>query len=153
MKVLVIPEDPTYNGYILKPLVTRLFKSVGRGSAKITILTNPYARGLEMIKEKLPGILDRYRHFDIMLFVVDQDCKAGRADELAHIEILASQAGVCMITCAAVTEIEAWLLAGHIAKLKSPWTEVRSDCQLKDSTLNRFSTRMGTMAQAVDENG
>jgi len=50
VKVLVIPEDPTYNGYILKPLVTRLFKSVGRGSAKITILTNPYARGLEMIK-------------------------------------------------------------------------------------------------------
>ncbi|MFO1523674.1 MAG: hypothetical protein U1G05_16920 [Kiritimatiellia bacterium] len=35
-KVLVIPEDPTNNGYILKPLVQAILDDAGRPQARVT---------------------------------------------------------------------------------------------------------------------
>mgnify|MGYP001595216198 CR=1 FL=1 len=132
MRVLVIPEDPTYNGYILKPLIERLMESVGKSKAKIVVLTDPSAQGYEMIKAELPNIYERYRQFfDLMLFLPDLDCK-DRADALANVETQAQQAGVKLLACAAVQEVEAWLLAGHINKLKDRWQTVRDACDLKE---------------------
>ena len=47
-RVLVIPEDPTHNGYILKPLVEMVLESAGKAAAKVSILTSPRLRGHEI---------------------------------------------------------------------------------------------------------
>ena len=39
-RVLVIPEDPTLNGYILKPLAERLLEDAGKPNAKVKVLDN-----------------------------------------------------------------------------------------------------------------
>ncbi len=44
-KVLVIPEDPTWNGYILTPLAKALLKDAGKPNARVTLLTNPRVGG------------------------------------------------------------------------------------------------------------
>ena len=63
-----------------------------------------------MIKALLPDIFERYRHLDLLLFLPDQDCR-DRAAEFANLEEQAAAAGAKLITCAAVQEVEAWLLA------------------------------------------
>jgi hypothetical protein len=57
VKVLVIPEDPTLDQYILKPVVNRLFADLGR-TARIDILSNPRLRGVdqELSQAVLSGI-------------------------------------------------------------------------------------------------
>ena len=61
-RVLVIPEDPTLNGHILKPLVKVLMADAGRPSARVRILENPrvqgYVQALQVIRDPLPN---RYR--------------------------------------------------------------------------------------------
>lgn len=142
MKVLVIPEDPTYNGYILKPLIEKIMSSIGKPNAEVIVLTNPFATGYEMIKAALPDICERYRHFDCMLFLPDQDCQ-DRAAELANVETQAQQIGVKLLACAAVQEVEAWLLAGHTDKLNADWKTIRNDCDLKERYFNPFLAEHG----------
>ena len=69
IRVLVIPEDPFNNGYILKPLVDAMLADVGKPLAKTMILSNPRLRGydhaLKAIREDLP---DRYGFWDLWIF-------------------------------------------------------------------------------------
>jgi hypothetical protein len=74
-KVLVVPEDPTHNGDILEPLITRMMAECGKPNAQVLVLTNPKVQGYEHARQRLPGILERYRHFDLCLFMVDSDGK------------------------------------------------------------------------------
>jgi hypothetical protein len=74
----VIPEDPTYNGYILKPLVERILAECGKPNAKVIVLTNPKADGYERAKALLGEVFERYKHHDVMLFLPDADGKTGR---------------------------------------------------------------------------
>lgn len=142
MKVLIIPKDPTYNGYILKPLVERLLASVGKPNAQVQVLMNPRAQGYEMIKALLPDVFERYRHFDLLLFLPDQDGR-DRAAEFANLEEQAAAAGARLITCAAVQEVEAWLLAGHHDKLPESWPTVREDSALKERFFEPFLNEYG----------
>ena len=142
MKVLIIPEDPTYNGYILKPLIKRLLTSVGKPNAKVDLLTNPHAQGYDMVKALLPDIFERYHHFDLLLFLPDQDCK-DRLAEMTNLEQRAAAAGVKLITCAAVQEVEAWLLAGHHDKLQENWLMVREDGAIKERFFEPFLNEYG----------
>ena len=45
LRVLVIPEDPTFNGHLLAPLVRALMADAGRPSARVQILENPRVQG------------------------------------------------------------------------------------------------------------
>jgi hypothetical protein len=40
LKVLVIPEDPVLDQYVLKPIVERMFEDLGRRVA-VRVLTSP----------------------------------------------------------------------------------------------------------------
>ena len=45
MNILIVPEDPRNDQYILKPLFERLFRQViGNQTAKVRICQNPGAR-------------------------------------------------------------------------------------------------------------
>jgi len=56
---------------------------------------------------------------------------------------LESTHGPRLIGCAAVEEVEAWLLAGHIDKLDRPWAQVRADTSVKEHVFNPFLTTYG----------
>ena len=65
-RVLVIPEDPTNNGYILKPLVEMVMEEVGRPRARVTVLTNPRLRGYDHAARAIRNDLAvRYRYLDL----------------------------------------------------------------------------------------
>ena len=140
--VLVVPEDPTHNGDILEPLVRRMLAECGKANAKVQVLTNPKVRGYEHARQKLPEILDRYSHFDLILFLVDADGK-DRSDGFRVLESDALSRGNVLICCAAEQEIEIWLLAGHLEKIDIPWKSVRRDVSVKENVFQPFLDRYG----------
>jgi hypothetical protein len=132
-KVLIVPEDPTHNGHILKPLIERMLEHCGKPNAKVTVLSEPRLQGYEHAKEELARILYRYQHFDLVLFLVDADGK-NRVDEFDRLEELSPK----LICAAAVQEVEIWLLAGHADKLELPWQTVRQNISVKEQVFAPF---------------
>jgi len=144
-RVLVIPEDPTYNGYILKPLVERLLAEVGKPQAKVVLLTNPKVGGIEEAKAAIRGrLVEAYRHLDLWLFLPDAD----RATGLEELEKKAAAKGVRLVCCAARPEVEVWLLAGHRDKLGLSWPEVVQHPRLKEEVFEPFLARHGDARSA-----
>lgn len=142
-RVLVIPEDPTNNGYILRPLVVRLLDECGKARAKIQILTNPKADGYEHAKRLLrEEVFARYAHFDLLLFLPDAD-GLDRSAEFAALEADARTHQIQLICCAAVQELEVWLLAGHAEKIDRSWAEVRADVSVKETVFDPFLAAHG----------
>jgi hypothetical protein len=141
--VLVIPEDPENNGYLLKPLVSRILAECGKANAKVTILTNPRAKGYEHAKGLLRNqLFERYRHMNLFLFLPDADGK-DRAAEFRGLEDDAKRQGVRLLCCAAEQEVEVWLLAGHRNRLEQPWQEIRRDISVKENVFHPFLAAHG----------
>lgn len=146
--VLVVPEDPTYNGYILGPLVARLMSECGKPNSRVKVLTNPKAAGYEHAKSLIVDeVIDRYAHFNLLLFMPDADGKDKRA-EFQYIENTARDRGVQLFCCAAVEEVEAWLLAGHVDKLQAAWSEIRSNTSVKEQVFQPFLKAHGDSKRA-----
>jgi hypothetical protein len=144
--VLVVPEDPANNGYILGPLVSRILAGCGKPNANVTVLTNPRAQGYEHAKALLRNqLFERYRYIDLLLFLPDADGKDRRA-ELRALEAEAAQQGVRLLCCAAEQEVETWLLAGHRDRppLRSmSWQEIRRDISVKENIFQPFLAAQG----------
>lgn len=129
LRILVIPEDPTHDQYILKPIVEQLFDDLGK-RARVTVLQNPRLRGVEQAldPDTLSDIVDTYPMVDLFLLLVDRDGDAGRHDRVAHIE---SQFGR-LFACLAIEEVEVWMLALHRQKLGADWQTVRVEPHAKE---------------------
>jgi hypothetical protein len=130
VKVLVIPEDPTLDQYILKPIVHRLFADLGR-TARIDILSNPRLRGVDQALNQtvLTGIAETFRMIDLFLVLVDRDGDPvrpalARTREGEHAEKL--------FVCLAVEEVEVWMLALHRDSLRASWNEIRAEMNPKE---------------------
>jgi hypothetical protein len=140
-RVLVIPEDPTYNGYILQPIVERMLTELGKPNAHVKILTDPKVNGYPDAVNAIRGdLIERYRYlFNLWLFLPDAD----RAGNLEPLESALGEQGVHLLCCAAVPEVEIWLLAGHRDKLPLPWADVRKHPHLKEDVFEPFLRRYG----------
>jgi len=66
--------------------------------------------------------------------------------QLAALEAEMAQHQVTLLTCAAVPEVEAWLLAGHLDQLSLAWTEVRSHPRLKEEVAQPFLDQANLLA-------
>jgi hypothetical protein len=97
-----------------------------------------------MVKAHLIEIATRYRFMDLLLFLPDADCR-DRTNELNVLEQNASKCGAKLLACAAVEEVEAWLLAGHLEKLPVGvgWQMVRQDCSVKENYFEPFLSQYG----------
>ena len=111
---------------------------------------NPRANGYEHAKGFFPArILDLYSHMDLVLFLPDSDGKdrSGEFDRLeAEFEQQAAAIGkrVRLICCAAIPEVEAWLLAGHQDKWREAgwqWGTMRADRSIKENYFDPFLQR------------
>lgn len=130
MKVLVIPEDPTLDQYILKPVVERLFVDLGQ-PARVNVLWNPRLRSVSQALDPavVRGIIDTYSMIDLFLLIVDRDADEHRAQRTRMRE---TEHPGRLFACLAVEEIEVWMLALHRDRLPSPWAEIRSDRDPKE---------------------
>jgi hypothetical protein len=139
--VLVIAEDNSKDQHILRPLVSRLLRECGKPNAKVNLWANLAARGFEGVRDKLPEIIGDFPQIRLFLFLPDRDGKPqSRADLFTRLE---SEHGHKLICCAAVEEVEAWLLAGHIDKLGQPWPTVRADVSVKENIFAPFLREFG----------
>jgi hypothetical protein len=136
VKVLVIPEDPMLDQYILKPIVERLFADLGL-SARIKVLWDPRLRGVDEALD--PSIVRRivgiYSMIDLFLLIVDRDGDEHRAERARTHE---TEHPSRLFACLAVEEVEVWMLALHRDRLPSPWAEVRGDRDPKERFAHPF---------------
>lgn len=142
LRVLVVPEDPTYNGYILKPLVQALLAAAGRPRAAVTVLSSPRLTGFDhamrAIRDELPG---KYRHFDLWIFVPDAD-RAGDA-AMAALEADLRREGIRLLVCAAQPEVEIYACVAHRASLDMSWNEARQHPRFKEQVFEPLLARHG----------
>ena len=91
MNILVIPEDFRKDQYILKPLVSRLFRRLGAPNPRVEVCRDPLLGGIgEALKTaQLTEIVnDRRGMTDIFILCVDRDGNTGRRQRLDELEAL-----------------------------------------------------------------
>lgn len=152
IRVLVIPEDPFNNGYILKPLVDAVLADAGKSLAKTMILSNPRLRGydhaLKAIREDLP---DRYGFWDLWIFFPDADRAGPDAMQALENDLLAK--GITLLCCPAQPEIEIYCCAAHPRALGIPWEEVRRHPRLKEEVFRSLLSRYGNRNRVGEGRG
>ncbi len=141
-KVLVIPEDPTHNGYILKPLVDALMGSAGRPRAQVSVLTNPWLGGYDQaLKAVRNELATRYRHWDLWLFMPDADRATPAAMQALEAE-LAGQ-GVTLLCCPAEPEVEIYAALAHRDEFGITWADARRHTRFKEAVFDSLLARHG----------
>jgi hypothetical protein len=144
LRVLVIPEDPTNDQHVLKPICERLFQELGR-PARIDVLHDPHLRGVTeaLDAEVVRSIVDENPMIQLFLLLVDRDGRpdrpAGNTDRAATRE--REHAGK-LLACLAIEEVEVWLLALH-EDIDANWQDVRSEPDPKERFFDPFVTKKG----------
>ena len=135
MKVLVIPEDPTLDQYILKPIVERLFADLGK-TPRVQILSNPRLRGIAQALDpaRIANVVRKYPMVDLFLVMVDRDGDPKRPNIATTLEGTQPHLFVCL----AIEEIEVWMLAAHRDTLSTPWSEIRKEHHPKERFAHPF---------------
>lgn len=136
MKVMVIPEDPTLDQYILKPVMERMFLDLGR-SARVQVLANPRLRGVAQALDAatVARVVAMYPMIDLFCIMVDRDAEPGRPIEAGRRE---AEHPDRLMVCLAVEEVEVWMLAVHREGLGAPWQDVRSERDPKERFAQPF---------------
>ena len=119
MKVLIIPEDPTHDPHIIKPIIQALFDDLGR-KAWVDVLREPRLRGTSdaLDAATIAAIVAENEMIDLFLLVVDRDCNRDGNDSKAAAR--AREHDGKLLACLARQEVEVWLLALHTDQLDAP---------------------------------
>ena len=145
MKVLVIPEDFRNDQYILKPLFSRLFRTLGRPSIHVRVCQNPLLGGVgEALKsERLAEIVERYEgEIDIFILCVDRDGDTNRRQRLGRLEARFSN-GRTFFAENAWEELETWVLAGLTLPTGWRWADVRAEVSVKERYFEPLAAEHG----------
>ena len=139
MRVLVVPEDPVKDRYILKPVVEQIFDDLGRPKTRVDVLENPRLQGVAeaLSKKILADIVEgaRYQMIDLFLILVDRDGEASRSHVAAERE---QDHPNRLFVCLAVEEVQVWMLALHRDAIKAPWRQVRAEHHPKETFAEPF---------------
>ena len=145
MKVMVIPEDFHNDQHILRPIFSRLFRSIGASSVEIRICYEPRLRG---VRQALTlGHLERIirQHggmIDIFILCIDRDGDVNRRQSLDRIE--AELQGRCVFLAVnAWEEIETWVLAGLDLPSHWRWADVRAEVHVKETYFEPLAALRG----------
>ena len=152
MKVLVIPEDQTHNGYLLRPLVKAIMADAGRRSAKVKIVSKPRLRGydhaIKAIREELP---DLYGFFDLWLFFPDAD--RANDDAMQALERDLAVPGITLLCCAAQPELEIYACAAFRSDMQETWDEARRHPKMKEEVFQPLAKLHGDLRQPGESRG
>lgn len=140
-RVLVIPEDPTWNGYILKPLVDAVLAAAGKPKAKTQILSNPKTQGYDQAVKAIRGpLFDLYGFYDAWIFIPDAD--RASPDAMARLEGDLAARNVRLLCCPAVPEVEIYACLGYRDELPS-WEELRRHLRFKEAVFEPLLRQRG----------
>ena len=131
MRVLIIPEDPRKDQYILKPIFERLFASFNKPNTKVIVCTNPSMRGVNdaLNENRLTEVFERYPMFDIFILCVDRDGLETRRHRLNQLEKTFER----LYAVNAWEELETWVLAGLDLPKEWVWANIRADVSVKEN--------------------
>lgn len=112
MRVLIIPEDPTLDQYVLKPVVAAIFDALGR-KTRVNVLQNPRLRSVNQALDSkiIEGIIASYPQEDLFLLLLDNDCEKTRIEKIRAREQAFSNAKKILLGGLAFEEVEMWALA------------------------------------------
>jgi hypothetical protein len=144
MNVLIIPEDPTNDQYLLRPIFERLFDTIRRPPTKVAICLNPRLRGIDdaLNINRLSEIVARYPMVDHFILCVDRDGNTRRRDRLTEIEKTFA-AKTSLIAENAWEELETWALAGLTLPRSWAWTSVRAEVSVKERYFTPLARQLG----------
>lgn len=143
MKVLVIPEDQTLDGFIAKPIVEAMLQELGI-PGRVDVLPEPRLRGAgdALDAEVIGSIVRDNPMTDLFILIVDRDCdRQSNTNKAAARE---SEHPNRLIACVAVEELEVWMLALHRDRIEARWQDVRSECDPKEKWAEPLLTQLGT---------
>lgn len=146
MRVLVIPEDPTLDQYILEPVVERIFRELKR-PARVDILRDPHLRGIQQALDRqvITGIIADNPMIDLFLLIVDRDCDRFGNEAKAR-GCQACHDGKLIVTCAR-EEVEVWMMALHRGDLPNivgaRWADIQAHCDPKEQYAEPFLAAKG----------
>ena len=144
VKILIIPEDFRNDQYILKPLFSRLFASMGRRSVHVRVCQELLGGVGEALKsERLDEVIQQYRGtVDIFILCVDRDGVVGRRQRLDRIETEFGN-GQALLAENAWEEMETWLLAGLDLPSNWNWKNVRAEVHVKEAYFEPYAEVRG----------
>jgi hypothetical protein len=150
-RVLIIPEDPTLDKYILKPIVERIFDDLGK-SALVEVLEDPHLCGVDeaLDPKTMADIIRDRQMFGLFLLLVDRDCTDRANARKNHAQLAAQREAEHqgkLLACLAVEEVEVWMLALHRDALGANWSEVRAECHPKERFAIPFLQKKGWTAE------
>lgn len=152
MKVLVIPEDQTWNGYILRPLVKAIMADAGRRRARVTIAPEPrlrgYAHAVKAIREDLPGL---YGFFDLWLFFPDAD--RASIDAMRALERNLAERDIRLLCCAAQPELEIYACVAFRSDMQETWEDARRNQRMKEEVFQPLLDQHGYQKQPGKSRG
>jgi len=157
-RVLVIPEDFRKDQYVLEPIFTKLFESIGR-KAKVIVCRDPLLRGVDQATDwdRVQEIIVRYRAMvECFLLVVDRDGKATRRKALDGLEKQAAAElgpGKRFLAKNAWQELEVWLLAGHDLPAEWAWKDVRAHENPKEAYYLPFARNRSVASEPAEGRG
>ena len=149
MNVLVIPEDFRKDQYVLKPLFSRLFRTIGRRRATIEVCRDPVLGGVdEALKpDRILEIVRQHRGMtDIFVLCVDRDGVVGRRQRLDEIEARIQSAfdgAHVFVAENAWEELETWILAGLELPRSWRWVDVRAEIHVKERYFDALAQKRG----------
>ncbi len=144
MNVLIIPEDFRKDEHILKPIFMRLFRSLGKPSAKIDVCRDPLLGGVvEALKsDRISEIVSLYPMTNVFVLCVDRDGREGRRHRLDEIEEEFGD-GAQFLAENAWEEIETWVLAGVDLPNEWRWSDVRAEIHVKEMYFEPLADQRG----------
>ena len=144
MNVLIIPEDFRKDQYILKPIFERLFRAIGRRSAKIEVCQEPLLGGVDeaLKSDRISEIVRFYPMTDVFILCVDRDGREGRRDRLDEIEA-EFRIDDQFLAENAWEEIETWVLAGVDLPNAWLWRDVRAERDVKEVYFEPLAAQRG----------
>lgn len=149
--VLILPEDPVKDGYVLKPIIEAMMRAVGKPQARVVICVDPRFHGTSQALrwQFIQQALSRNAGmFHLYLLCVDRDGDVNRQAVLDSLEIQASGfIGQDRVFLAehAWQEIEVWLLAGHDLPRKWAWRTIRQEIHPKERYYRPFAEGRGVL--------
>lgn len=145
-RVLVIPEDPTLNSHILKPLTKAIVTDAGRPAAKVAVLTKPRLRGYGQAVRAIRTNLERYRYMDLWLFFPDAD--KAKDDAMRSLEEKRAVQGIGLLCCPAQPEVEIYACAAFRNDIPERWEDVRAHPRMKEEIFQPLLQKHGDPRRA-----
>ena len=143
MRVLIIPEDFRNDQYMLKPIFDRLFRSIGKPTARIRVCQDPRLGGIgeAMKPERIAEIVDRYDAMtDVFILCVDRDGVEERRGRLDRLEVRFGDERIFYAENA-WEELETWVLAGLDLPATWRWADVRAEVSVKERYFDVLAKR------------